>query len=194
MSLYNGPARGGNRGGKDQFNWESVKSDKDREYYLGHSVKATTGRWQKGAAGEALPSGWSAQYLTVFRFLSTGKDVFWYTREKQEEQAAKARLELQAIKQREEDLMNEVGKLGPVPQEKSTQVPVAPQSFSNASIRCCLFAQALGIKPKTVKQGAKPKLNSQDMAKLLGRTDSDDQGQPDPNQDPDAVKGLGYAP
>ncbi len=37
-----------------------------------------------------------------------GKDVFWYTREKQEEEAAKARLEMQAIKQREEDLMNEV--------------------------------------------------------------------------------------
>lgn len=51
MSLYNGPARGGNRGGKDQFNWESVKSDKDREFYLGHSVKATTGRWQKGMTG-----------------------------------------------------------------------------------------------------------------------------------------------
>ena len=50
MSLYNGPARGGNRGGKDQFNWDSVKSDKDREFYLGHSVKATTGRWQKGTA------------------------------------------------------------------------------------------------------------------------------------------------
>ena len=38
----------GARGGRDQFNWESVKSDKDREFYLGHSVKATTGRWQKG--------------------------------------------------------------------------------------------------------------------------------------------------
>ncbi|KAL3158213.1 hypothetical protein ABBQ38_010468 [Trebouxia sp. C0009 RCD-2024] len=136
MSLYNGPARGGNRGGKDQFNWDSVKSDKDREFYLGHSVKATTGRWQKG------------------------KDVFWYTREKQEEEAAKARLEMQAIKQREEDLMNE----------------------------------ALGLKPKTLKQSAKPKLDSQDMAKLLGRTESEEQGQPDPAQDPEAVKGLGYAP
>ncbi|KAL0028599.1 hypothetical protein WJX79_004412 [Trebouxia sp. C0005] len=136
MSLYNGPARGGNRGGKDQFNWDSVKSDKDREFYLGHSVKATTGRWQKG------------------------KDVFWYTREKQEEEAAKARLEMQAIKQREEDLMNE----------------------------------ALGLKPKALKHTAKPKLDSQDMAKLLGRTDSEEQGQPDPKQDPDAVKGLGYKP
>ena len=48
MSLYNGPPRGGNRGGKDQFNWDNVKGDKDREFYLGHSVKATTGRWQKG--------------------------------------------------------------------------------------------------------------------------------------------------
>ena len=38
----------GARGGRDQFNWENVKSDKDREFYLGHSVKATTGRWQKG--------------------------------------------------------------------------------------------------------------------------------------------------
>ncbi len=48
MAIYNGPARGGNRGGKDQFNWETVKGDKDREYYLGHSVKASVGRWQKG--------------------------------------------------------------------------------------------------------------------------------------------------
>jgi hypothetical protein len=48
MAVYNGPPRGGSRGGRDQFNWEDVKSDKDREYYLGHSVKALTGRWQKG--------------------------------------------------------------------------------------------------------------------------------------------------
>ena len=35
MSLYNGPPRGGSRGGRDQFNWENVKADKDREFYLG---------------------------------------------------------------------------------------------------------------------------------------------------------------
>ena len=34
MSLYE-PTRGGNRGGKDQFAWEDVKSDKYRENYLG---------------------------------------------------------------------------------------------------------------------------------------------------------------
>lgn len=44
--LYNGPARGGTRGGKDQFNWEDVKEDKQAQNYLGHSVKAPVGRWQ----------------------------------------------------------------------------------------------------------------------------------------------------
>jgi hypothetical protein len=39
---------GGTRGGQDKFNWEDVKSDKDRENYLGHSLQAPVGRWQKG--------------------------------------------------------------------------------------------------------------------------------------------------
>ena len=41
--IFNGPPRGGTRGGQDQFSWDSVKSDRDREYYLGHSVKALAG-------------------------------------------------------------------------------------------------------------------------------------------------------
>ena len=51
-----------------------------------------------------------------------GKDVFWYTREKQAEQEAKARLELQAIKQREEDLMNEVGELVTLSEHSSSSL------------------------------------------------------------------------
>ena len=39
---------GGTRGGQDQFNWDSVKDDKHRENYLGHSVNASVGRWQRG--------------------------------------------------------------------------------------------------------------------------------------------------
>jgi hypothetical protein len=49
-AIYNGPARGGNRGGKDQFNWEDVKEDKNNQSYLGHSVKAPVGRWQNGVS------------------------------------------------------------------------------------------------------------------------------------------------
>jgi hypothetical protein len=42
------PCRGGVRGGKDQFSWDEVKKDKDREYYLGHSLMAPVGKWQEG--------------------------------------------------------------------------------------------------------------------------------------------------
>ena len=35
-------------------NREDVKGDKEREYYLGHSVKALAGRWQKGALSLSL--------------------------------------------------------------------------------------------------------------------------------------------
>ncbi|KII73681.1 Multiple myeloma tumor-associated protein 2 [Thelohanellus kitauei] len=42
------PIRGGVRGGRDQFTWEQVKLDRDRENYLGHSVKAPVGRSQGG--------------------------------------------------------------------------------------------------------------------------------------------------
>eukprot|EP00747_Dinoflagellata_sp_TGD_P170260 gnl/TRDRNA2_/TRDRNA2_201356_c0_seq1.p1 gnl/TRDRNA2_/TRDRNA2_201356_c0~~gnl/TRDRNA2_/TRDRNA2_201356_c0_seq1.p1 ORF type:complete len:300 (+),score=28.58 gnl/TRDRNA2_/TRDRNA2_201356_c0_seq1:58-900(+) len=57
-----GPIRGGNRGGTAAFDWEQVKHMpvEDRDYYIGHSVMATHGRWQYN------------------------KDVHWYTRDKEE--------------------------------------------------------------------------------------------------------------
>lgn len=43
------PSRGGARGGRDQFNWDDVKNDKDRFNYLGNSLKATVKKpWDQG--------------------------------------------------------------------------------------------------------------------------------------------------
>ena len=88
-------ARGGTRGGRDQFKWSDVKESADREYYLGHSVKATTGRWCKG------------------------RDVFWYAKARDDEDGgASAREELLRVKAREEDAMREA--LGLPPARAST--------------------------------------------------------------------------
>lgn len=95
--IYNGPSRGGTRGGKDQFSWDSVKSDQQREFYLGHSVKAATGRWQNG------------------------KDIFWYQKEKDPHSLSNDNAiaqEKAMAKQREEALMMEA--LGLKPKQPGT--------------------------------------------------------------------------
>ncbi|XP_076947822.1 uncharacterized protein LOC143619883 [Bidens hawaiensis] len=85
------PSRGGVRGGRDQFNWDDVKVDKYRENYIGHSLKAPVGRWQKG------------------------KDLHWYARDKNSNQADMdaAKEEIRRIKEEEEQAMREALGLAP---------------------------------------------------------------------------------
>ncbi|KAI9770031.1 MAG: hypothetical protein M1839_003295 [Geoglossum umbratile] len=47
MDLLAGVRKEGSRGGRADFKWEDVKDDAHRENYLGHSLKAPVGRWQK---------------------------------------------------------------------------------------------------------------------------------------------------
>ncbi|KAF3132840.1 hypothetical protein TWF569_010818 [Orbilia oligospora] len=88
MDLLKGPIREGSRGGRD-FKWSDVKDSKDREYYLGVSVKAPTGRWQQN------------------------RDIQWYSRDQSETSAEAEALrreqrleEIRKIKEAENDALS----------------------------------------------------------------------------------------
>ncbi|KAI0798593.1 kinase phosphorylation domain-containing protein [Irpex lacteus] len=74
------PVRGGTRGGQAEFKWSDVSADKDRENYLGHSINAPTGRWQKN------------------------KDVHWYARDKGGDEAS-MREEIRRVKEQEAEAL-----------------------------------------------------------------------------------------
>ncbi|KAF2970013.1 hypothetical protein GQX73_g3514 [Xylaria multiplex] len=107
MDLVSSIRKTGSRGGVN-FNWEDVATSTHRENYLGHSLKAPVGRWQKG------------------------RDLTWYAKadgadsssnESAEEKAARERREeLKKIKEAEEDAL-----------ARALGLPVAPRNVTGAN-------------------------------------------------------------
>ncbi|XP_068593697.1 multiple myeloma tumor-associated protein 2 [Cebidichthys violaceus] len=79
--MFGSSRSGGVRGGQDQFNWDDVKVDKHRENYLGNSLMAPVGRWQKG------------------------KDLSWYSRDKKTGEALTKEDEIAAVKAAEHEAL-----------------------------------------------------------------------------------------
>lgn len=118
MDVFDGPIRGGTRGGAAEFKWTDVSADKDRENYLGHSINAPTGRWQKN------------------------KDIHWYNRDQQQSELDRLE-EIRRIKEAEADILAiQLGfKPAPKPGEMSnvpvTSIPL-PESSSSAAAAAIL--------------------------------------------------------
>lgn len=58
--------RGGTRGGRNTFTWDSVKKD-EREYYLGNSVAGVTHRWEQPKNTSEDRTSYTQELYTVRR-------------------------------------------------------------------------------------------------------------------------------
>lgn len=105
MDLLATVRKEGSRGGQGDFTWAQVQNSSRREHYLGHSLMAPVGRWQKG------------RDLNWYSKAETGQD----NEEDDAQRAARERREeIKRVKEAEEDAL-----------ARALGLPVAPRNNAN---------------------------------------------------------------
>ena len=111
MDLVQTVRKEGSRGGRGDFKWEDVTSSSHRENYLGHSLMAPVGRWQKG------------------------RDLSWYAKpdsENADDQDAAIRAanerkeEIRRIKEAEQDALAKALGFEVTPRSNANMQPLGP--------------------------------------------------------------------
>ena len=120
---------------------------------------------------------------------ATGKDVFWYTRGKQDGSDPVA-AEVQSVKEREEELMLEVRSSSKLRSELR-QLTGGGRLHHFRQLSVSVPVQALGMKPKVKKLPVQPKLDQRELAQLTQAGEDEDKGLLAAE---DRVKGIGYQP
>ncbi len=105
MDLLATVRKEGSRGGRGDFQWSDVQTSSHRENYLGHSLMAPVGRWQKGR-----DLNWFAK---ADKDADTGEDA-------DAKAARERREEIRRIKEAEEDAL-----------ARALGLPVAPRNNPN---------------------------------------------------------------